>query len=71
MIKFNVIGLAQSGDMKNFYVKVVDDTSETGGYYILFSADFSDPSAKGYDEIYFDINGVDNRINELNVMWLF
>ena len=37
MTIFNTIGLAKSGDMKDFYIKVVDDTSESGGFYILLS----------------------------------
>ena len=70
MTIFNTIGLAKSGDMKDFYIKVVDDTSESGEFYILFSTNFRDPSAEGYDEIYFDIKDVYNRLNELNVLWL-
>ena len=45
MTIFNTIGLAKSGDMKDFYIKVVDDTSESGGFYILLSLmkQFLDP----------------------------
>ena len=49
---FHQIGYITNGDMKGFYVKAVRDTEDSGGCYLLFSKDFGDPHAEGYDEWY-------------------
>lgn len=69
MIKWNVIGLVQTGNMKGYYVKPVRDTDGTGGYYLLFSKDFGNKQADGFDEWYLNPDDVIKRIGELNIDW--
>lgn len=69
MVKWNTIGLAQTGDMKGYYVKPVQDTDETGGCYLFFSKDFSNKQAEGYDEWYLNPDDLSKRIDELNIDW--
>ncbi len=70
MILLNKIGYISSGDMKSFYLKIVHDTEKTGGYYILFSRDFSDFYAEGYDEWYLNLEELTDRFNDFNVEWI-
>ena len=35
-----------------FDLRLTDDTESTGGYLLLFSKDFADPAAEGFDEWY-------------------
>ncbi|MBQ5340327.1 MAG: hypothetical protein J6Z40_14340 [Oscillospiraceae bacterium] len=69
MQKWNEIGFVQTGDMKGFYVKPVQDVDGTGGYYLLFSKDFSNKQAEGYDEWYLNPDDIAKRIRELNIDW--
>ncbi len=69
MLKYNTIGYSRSGDMKGFYVKIIQDSTETGGCYLLFSKDFDNKEAEGYDEWYFDDEAILSRLSELNVDW--
>ena len=69
MLNLNVIGLVQTGDMKGYYVKPVQDTDGTGGYYLFFSKDFSIKQAEGFDEWYLNSEDISKRIRELNIDW--
>lgn len=46
MLQFHTAGYITAGDMRSFYVKIVPDPEDTGGYYLLFSKDFHDPHAE-------------------------
>ncbi len=39
------------------YVRLADDTENTSGYLLLFSRDFSNPAAEGFDEWYPTLGG--------------
>ena len=69
MIPYNKIGLVKSGDMSGFYVKILPDPDDTGGYYILYSRDFSDLSAEGYDEWRLNELEIENYFNNITVNW--
>lgn len=69
MIPYNKIGLVKSGDMSGFYVKILPDPNETGEYYILYSKDFSDLSAEGYDEWRLNELEIENYFNNITVNW--
>lgn len=69
LIKWNVIGLAQTGDMKSYYVKPVQDIDGTGGYYLFFSKDFNNRQAEVFDEWYLNPEDISKRIVELNIDW--
>ncbi|MCR5122905.1 MAG: hypothetical protein K6B74_10860 [Ruminococcus sp.] len=56
--------------MSSFYVKAFHDNEDTGGYYLLFSKNFDDPQAEGYDEWYPDLEDLTRRINSLDVEWI-
>ena len=68
-IKWNTIGLVKSGDMKGYYVKAYPDNDGTGGYYLLFSKDFSNTQAEGYDEWYPNLDELSNRFSDFNIDW--
>ena len=70
MLKWNPTGLVQTGEMKDFWVKPVPDVEGTGGYCLLFSKDFSNQQAEGYDEWYPNPDDAEKRIGELNVDWM-
>lgn len=69
MIYYNKIGLIKSGDMKDFFVKVINDTENTGGYYILYSRDFSDKTAEGYDDWFLIEEDVEKYLETITVDW--
>lgn len=69
MIPYNKIGLVESGDMSGFYVKILPDPDDTGGYYILYSMDFSDRSAECYDEWRLNELEIENYFNNVTVNW--
>ena len=70
MVLLNKIGYISSGDMKSFYLKIVHDIENTGGYYILFSKDFNNLYAEGYDEWYLNLEELTGRFNDFNVEWI-
>lgn len=67
--KVGFICKGATNGMNGFYVKVVDDTQNTGGYYVLYSRNFADITAEGYDEWYPDIEPINCLFRELNVEW--
>lgn len=56
--------------MKTFYLKIVHDIDNTGGYYILFSKDFNDLYAETYDEWYLNLEELTGRFSDFNVEWI-
>ena len=71
MLRWNETGLAQAGDMQGFYVRAVQDSGDTGGCYLLFSRNFDQPNAEGYDEWYLKPKELEHRIAELDIAWGF
>lgn len=69
MIPYNKIGLVKSGDMSGFYVKVLPDLDGTGGYYILYSKDFSSKYSEGYDDWMLTDAEVQNYFKTISVDW--
>ena len=67
---FHQTGYITDGDMKGFYVKAVQDAEDTGGCYLLFSKDFSDPYAEGYDEWYPTPEDLERRCDAFTVYYL-
>lgn len=65
---WNKVGLVKSGPMKGFYVKLVSD-EDTGGFYILYSGDFQEKTAEGYDEWYPDEVTIEAAVDELEIEW--
>ena len=61
-------GYITSGDMKDFYVRALFD-EDSGGYSILYSKDFNDKTAEGYDEWYPDIETVNSRLTDMEIEW--
>ena len=61
-------GYITSGDMKDFYIKTLFD-EDSGGYYILYSKNFDDKNAEGYDEWYPDIETVNSRLTDMEIEW--
>ena len=59
-------GYITIGNMKDFYVKALFD-QDSGGYYILYSKNFCDKTAEGYDEWYPDIETVSSRLSEMEI----
>jgi len=43
----------------------IPDTDGTGGYYLLFSKDFSNTQSEGYDEWYPNLDELSNRFSDL------
>ncbi len=70
MLPLNTIGYIADGDMRSFYLKIVYDLEDTGGYYIFFSRDFSDLRAEGYDEWYRNSEELTARLHDFNVEWI-
>ena len=58
--------LVTSGDMAGFCLRAEYD-SGTGGYYVYFSRDFSDPSAEGYDEWFEHREDAEAYMNSLDL----
>ena len=58
--------LIKSGDMAGFFLRAAYGES-TGGYYIFYSRDFSDPAAEGYDEWYEHREDVERVIGSLDL----
>lgn len=69
MIPYNKIGLVKNGDMSGFYVKVLPDPDDTGGYYILYSRDFSDNTAEGYDNWALNELEAESYFTNITVDW--
>ena len=69
MIPYNKIGLVKNGDMVGFYVKIFPDINSTGGYYILYSKDFSDKTAEGYDDWLLNEYEVESYFRNIIVDW--
>lgn len=61
-------GYIISGDMKDFYFKALFD-EDSGGYFILYSKNFDDKNAEGYDEWYPDIETVNSRLTDMEIEW--
>ncbi len=55
--------------MSGFYVRVVHDVQDTGGYYVLYSKNFNQSTAEGYDEWYLDEQIIENLFHEMVVEW--
>lgn len=49
MSVFGITDHVNSGDMAFFFLRAGHDEN-TGGYYVYYSRDFSDPTAEGCDE---------------------
>lgn len=49
-IQINKTGLVLAGDNMGWQVRVDDDSENTGGFLVLTSHDFSDPSAEAFDD---------------------
>jgi hypothetical protein len=70
-IKTNKIGLIVDGEYKGFYIKIVEDLNNTGGYYLLYSKNFYDKTAEGYDEWFFNFVDLINFVSEsLTINWI-
>lgn len=69
MIPFDKEGYIVDGIMKGFYIKIIFDKEETGGYYVFYSKNFKDKTAEGYDEWYLDIKVIESLLNEIDVEW--
>lgn len=69
MVEFNKEGYIHKGEMSGFYIKIVPDIEGTGGYYVLYSRDFSQITAEGYDEWYLDIEVINRLLSEIDVEW--
>lgn len=66
---FYQTGYITDGDMKGFYVKAIRDADATGGCYLLFSKDFKDPHAEGYDEWYLTEEELVRRCDALTIVF--
>ena len=65
------IGKILSGDSEGFFVKVIDDTQDTGGYYVLLSDDSNfDTPGVGFDHWFETITVVKYYFSKLTVEWL-
>lgn len=51
-----------------FCIRLIDDTAIAGGYLLLFSRDFSDPAAEGYDEWYESLEDAEKRFESLDTL---
>lgn len=49
MIKIGKIGIIESGDDSGFQVKVIDDSENTGGFFILTGINISNQSLEVFD----------------------
>lgn len=49
-IRIGKTGVVLAGDNMGWQVRVDDDSLNTGGFLILTSRDFSDPSAEAFDD---------------------
>ncbi len=49
-MKIGKVGLIEEGDMKGWYIRVDDDTINTGGFLILYNSYPDMLSSSGYDE---------------------
>ena len=61
-------GYITKGKMKGFFVRLIDDAPICGGYYLLFSKDFSDPNAEGYDEWYESLEEADRAFEAFELI---
>ena len=50
-------------------VQTYPDNDGTGGYYLLFSKDFSNTQSEGYDEWYPNLDELSNRFSDFNIDW--
>ena len=48
-IEVGRVGIIKSGDDAGWQVKVLDDSSDSGGFLILISKEFNNPKSEGYD----------------------
>ncbi len=49
-IRFDTVGKIKKGDYQGWYVKVVDDSHKSGGYFIYLIQDIDNKNSEGYDE---------------------
>jgi len=49
VIKIGKIGIIESGDDSGFQVKVIDDSENTGGFFILTGINISNQSLEVFD----------------------
>jgi hypothetical protein len=49
-IEIGKVGLIDEGDMKGWYIRVDDDTINTGGFLILYNSCPNMSSSSGYDD---------------------
>lgn len=61
-------GYITKGKMKGFFVRLIDDAPISGGYYLLFSKDFSDPNAEGYDEWYESLEDAERAFGAFDII---
>lgn len=53
-MKINKIGKIQDGEMQGWYIKLIDDTENTGGY-LLLQSEQEDFKGNGYDDWFIDL----------------
>ena len=67
-IKFNTVGKILSGDDAGLFVKVLDDTEISGGYFVLLSENCS--FEKTYDDWLENLVSLQAYVKESNwVIW--
>jgi 1,2-phenylacetyl-CoA epoxidase catalytic subunit len=70
-IPIDTIGFVIEGENKGFYIKITEDLTNTGGYLLLYSKNFGDKNAEGYDEWFLDYNDMINYIIEYHtIKWI-
>ena len=69
-IKINTLGKIIEGDNLGWYVKVIDDTNDTGGYFIYEFEDLDE--SIGFDTWLENINKVNGYFyeSEWKIEWL-
>ena len=66
MIKINTVGIIESGDDSSNQVKILDDSESTGGFLVLISKNFDDPSVEAFDDWVQDKEALVSYIEESN-----
>lgn len=66
MIKINTVGIIKSGDDSGYQVKILDDAKNTGGFLILISPCFDDPTSAAFDDWVQDEKALASYVEESN-----
>ena len=68
MLCLDRLGYIRSGDMRDFYIKIMYDKM-TDGFFVFYSKEPGNKYAEGYDEWYENYKTVNDLFGKRDIAW--